>query len=259
MNIAITRQVSPSFDQCELTHLARTPIDIPLAESQHAAYEAALRSLGFEVVSLPPAAELPDSVFVEDAALVFDEVAVLTRPGAVSRRQETGAVADVLSDYRTVVAIEPPGVLDGGDVLRLGRQVFVGISSRTNPQAVDQLANFLAAWEYQVIPVPVTGCLHLKSAVTRVGETSLLINRNWVNREYFPGWQLVDVHPDEPGAANALILGESVIYPSAFPLTRDRMTAAGIQVTALDVSEILKAEGGVTCCSLIFRVRGNME
>jgi dimethylargininase len=251
MKVAITRQVSPNFDQCELTHLARTPIDVPLAKRQHSAYEAALAANGYQVTSLPPSADLPDSVFVEDAALVFDEVGVLTRPGAHSRRLETEAIAPVLARHREVVAIEPPGVIDGGDVLTLGRQVFVGISSRTNSQAIEQLEKILAPWNYRVIPVPVTGCLHLKSAVTQVADNTLLINREWVNEAYFQGWQHIEVDPQEPGGANALFLGDQVIYPTTHASTLVRLQEAGIRVLEVDVSEVLKAEGGVTCCSLV--------
>ncbi len=251
MPIAITRQVSPNFDECELTHLERTSIDISLAEQQHAQYEAALAALGFEINSLSPAPDQPDSIFVEDVALVFDELAVITRPGAVSRRAETEAVSSALAPYREIFSITPPGVLDGGDVLRLGRQVFVGISSRTNEVAVRQLREHLAPWDYQVRSIPVTGCLHLKSAVTQVGENTLLINRNWVSARYFSGWQFIDVDPGEPGAANALFLGDAVIFPAAFPKTRGLPELAGIRVLPVDVSEVLKAEGGVTCCSLL--------
>jgi dimethylargininase len=167
-SIAITRQISPRFNECELTHLDRQPIDLDLARAQHRQYETALRDLGCEVISLPPEPELPDSVFVEDVALVFDEAAVITRPGADSRKPETESIARALAPYRTLFAIEAPGMLDGGDVLRVGKTVCVGLSSRSNQSSVEQLQRILAPFGYSVKIVEVTGCLHLKSAVAQV-------------------------------------------------------------------------------------------
>src|SRR5512139_3298635 len=141
--IAITRQISPRFQDCELTHLDRQPIDLDLARTQHQQYEAALRELGCEVISLPPEPDLPDSVFVEDVALALDEVAVITRPGADSRKPERESIAQALSPYRTLFTIEAPGTLDGGDVLSVGKTVYVGLSSRSNRSGLGQLQQIL--------------------------------------------------------------------------------------------------------------------
>ena len=150
MLLAITRQISPRFDQCELTHLDRQPIDLDLARAQHHQYEAALRELGCDVISLPPEPDLPDSVFVEDVALVFDEIAVITRPGADSRKPETESIARALSPYRMLRTIAAPGTIDGGDVLRVGQTVYVGRSNRSNRSGVEQLQALLAPYGYRV-------------------------------------------------------------------------------------------------------------
>ena len=252
MLIAITREVSRSIVNCELTHLARTPIDVTRARSQHEQYRAALRSLGLEVVSLPEQPTLPDSVFVEDAAIVLDEVALLTNPGADSRKPEVDSIAQALEPYRPLLRVESPATLDGGDVLVAGRKIFVGQTLRTNASALEQMTNLLKPFDYEVIGVPVTECLHLKSGVTRVAENLLLINPAWVEKKYFRGFEFIETDPSEPFAANALLIGETVVYPSAFEATRTRLEAATRPLVTVDADELSKAEGGVTCCSLIF-------
>jgi len=251
--IAITRQVSPAINQCELTHIERQPIDLLRAQSQHHEYEEALRSLGVEVVSLPPIPDLPDSVFVEDVAIALDECAIITRPGADSRKPETEFIAQVLSPYRKLFHILSPAIVDGGDVLTVGKTLFVGISSRSNQDAIDQMRMILSPYGYEVRGVEVTGCLHLKSAVTQVGGNQLLLNPEWVKKDDFPGMEFVEVDPSEPYAANAVMLGDAVIYPTAFPKTRTRLQAAGLKPVLVDASELAKAEGAVTCCSIILK------
>jgi dimethylargininase len=252
MRIALTREVSAGIVRCELTHLAREPIDLQTARRQHEAYEQTLKDAGCSVVRLATGDEMPDSVFIEDIAVVFAELAIITRPGAESRRAETTAVAEALADHRPLVSIEPPGTLDGGDVLVAGMQVFVGESPRTNAAAISQMGRLLAPHRYTVHSVPVRGCLHLKSAVTAISDDTLLINPEWAPAERFRPFQLLDVHPAEPYGANALRIGETVIYPTAFPRTRARLDARGVRVADVEVSELAKAEGAVTCCSLIF-------
>ena len=252
MFIAITRPVSPAIDRCELTKLERVPIDLQRAISQHHAYEKTLQSLGVEVRVLPEEPDLPDAVFVEDAALVLDEAAILTRPGAASRRPEVERIRPVLAEYRTLRLIEAPGTLEGGDILQVGRTITVGLSGRSSPAGIAQLADLVTPFGYTVQAVPLTGCLHLKSAVSRVAPDVLLINPNWVDPAWFGVFNLLEVDPAEPQAANALLLEGGVIYPSAFPLTLRRLQQSGIPVTIVDVSELQKAEGAVTCCSLVF-------
>ncbi len=252
MLIAMTRAVSPRIAECELTHLAREPINPGRARKQHRRYEELLAELGCELHHLPPEHELPDSVFVEDTAVVLDELAVITRPGAESRRAETASVAEALKPYRKLFHIEPPGTLDGGDVLRIGKMLYVGQSERSNHQGIAQLRRLLAGYGCQVIPVPLCGCLHLKSAVTEVADKTLLINPAWTDTRVFDSSKLIAVDSLEPFAANALRIGDSVIYPEAFPKTRKRLEAQGIKIRGVNASELAKAEGGVTCCSLIF-------
>lgn len=249
---ALTRQVSPSIGRCELSYVPRAEIDLALAQNQHRAYEHALAELGCDIVSLPAEPALPDSVFVEDTALVLDEVAVILRPGAEARRPETPSVAKALADHRELLVIGAPATVDGGDLVRIARTIYVGRSRRTNEAGIAQLATAVEPLGYSVRPVGVNGCLHLKSAVSQAGPRLLLMNRAWVDAAAFAGLQWIDVSPDEPLAANALLIGETVVHPACYGRTRALLEARGIAVRPVDVSELQKAEGGVTCCSLIF-------
>lgn len=251
MLLAITRDVSPRFNECEITHIDRTPIEIHLAEAQHHGYVQILKELGCAVLELPAEPGLPDSVFVEDTAVVLPDVALITNPGADSRKPETPSIARALAPYRELVHIEPPATVDGGDVLVLGRQVYVGMSTRSNRAAVDQMNQKLGRFGYQVQAVDLHDCLHLKTAVTRVDETTLLINRNWVDVEHFEGFDLIEVDPSEPFGANCLPVGGSVIYPTSFPKTANKMEGRGFKLRRVELDELAKAEGAVTCCSLI--------
>jgi len=253
MMIAITRQVSPAIVRCELTHRQREPIDPERAAVQHRNYEHALAGLGCRIISLPVEPDLPDSVFVEDTAVVLDELAVVTRPGAASRRAETTSMARILAEHGPVAAIQAPGMLDGGDVLVLGRRVLAGLSTRSNREGIEQLRALLAPHAYTVESIPVTCCLHLKSAVTQVAPEAVLLNPDWVDESVFEDHRRIRVAPAEPCAANALLIGDSVIYPTAFPRTAARLEQAGIRLLTVDISELAKAEGAVTCCSLILR------
>lgn len=252
--VAIVRPVSDAMQLCELTHLDRSPIDLALARRQHADYVGTLRRLGCVVHELPPAHDLPDAVFVEDTAVVLEEIAVLTRPGAASRRPEVATMAAALARWRKCVSIEAPGTLDGGDVLRIGCTLYVGSTPRSSAEGIRQLGTAVAPHGYRVVAVPVRGCLHLKSAVTLVAPDTLLVNPDWVDPAQWPALRRIDVDPREPQAANALAVGEHVVMPASFPRTRDRLAAAGFDVAPVDASEVQKAEGGVTCCSVLLRV-----
>lgn len=252
MLYALTRHVSPSLGNCQLSFVERSPIDVARANAQHQAYQAALVALGCEPIVLPAEADFPDAVFVEDVALVTDELAVMTRPGAASRREEGTAVAAALAPFRPLRRIEEPGTLDGGDILRIGRQIFVGRSGRSNSAAIDQLRELLGDYGYVVRGLPITGCLHLKSAVTEVAEGVLLVQPRWLDRSLLAEFEQIEVDPAEEHAANALRVGRGVIYPANFPRTAERLDKAGIPLTTVDLSELQKAEGAVTCCSLIF-------
>ncbi len=247
--IALTREVSDTIARCELTHLERQPIDLGRARAQHAAYERALEAAGCTVQRLPPLHEHADAVFVEDTALVLDEIAVLCRPGAESRRGEVQTVSEALAPLRPSCAIAA-GTLDGGDVLRLGRRVYVGRSGRSDADGIRQLERLLAPLGYEVRPVDFAGCLHLKSAVTVVADGVLLGNRAFVDPAIFHAdW--LDVDPAEPLAGNALRVGDRVLHPAGFPRTTQRLRRAGLEVLTLPASELAKAEGGLTCCSLL--------
>jgi dimethylargininase len=250
--IALTRPVPQSLTQCELTHLRRVPIDSTIARAQHAEYERTLAALGCEIVQVAAADELPDSVFVEDTAIVLDEIAIITRPGAAPRRPETAAVAATLGAFRQLQFLSEPATLDGGDVLRLGRVLYVGLGTRTNAAGVQQLADFVSPHGYDVRTVTVDDCLHLKSAVTEVAAGVVVINPEWVNGQMFPDHAIIEVDPSEPTAANVLRIGDTVVCPAAHPRTNARVSSAA-RVLTVDVSELAKAEGAVTCCSLVIQ------
>jgi dimethylargininase len=254
MLIAITREVSPSINQCELTFHDRQPIDYERACQQHQQYVAALRQLGLQVQILPAEPDLPDSVFVEDTALVLDECAIITRPGADSRMPEIDSITKVLAPYRKLFHIQAPGRVDGGDILRVGKNIYVGLSTRSDTHATQQMQDYLAPYGYEVKGVAVTGCLHLKSAITQVRDDTLLINPAWVDAANFHRVKFIEVDPSEPYAANAVLIEQTLIYPTAFPKTQQRLEAAGLSIVTVDADELAKAEGAVTCCSLIFKI-----
>jgi len=253
MLIAYTRPVSPTLADCELTHLPREAIDVDAAAREHLAYEGLLARLGAEVRRLPDAPALPDAVFVEDTAVVLGEIAVITRPGAASRRAETASTASALELHRPIARIVEPGTIDGGDVLVIGRRVYVGRSSRTNDAAIVQLSGILRPLGYEVVAVQFKGCLHLKSCVTQVAEDLVLLNPASVDASVFAGCRAIAVDPVEPHAGNALMLGGSVLHPGHFGRTRARLEAAGLIVIPVALEELAKAEAGVTCCSLLLQ------
>lgn len=252
--LAYTRAVPASIAECELSHLDREPIDLDRARAEHASYEDALRGAGLVVSRLPTRDDLADSVFVEDTAIVLDEVAVVTRLGAASRRDEVPSVRDALAGHRTLVTIEAPGTVDGGDVLVLDRDIVVGLTRRTNLTGIRQLRTLLAPYGYSVRPVPVRGCLHLKSAATRAGHGLVVVNPSWVDPDAFAGWETVPVDPREPFAANVLWLGGTTIVSESFARTNGMLSrVTESRLVSVPASELAKAEGGVTCCSIVLR------
>jgi dimethylargininase len=254
MLTAITRKVSSGLAKCELSFIERKPIDMEKARSQHHEYEALLGKLGVHVISLPEEPDLADSMFVEDPAIVLDEVAVIFPLGTESRREEAATIAAALEKFRRLAYIKLPGTVEGGDVLHVGKNIFVGITTRSNPEGIRQLAVILDHYGYQVTAVCVTGCLHLKSAVTELGRNTLLANRAWFDWNRMEGFEWVDVDLNEPYAGNALAIGDSVIFPASFPKTRAIIESRGFRVLPLDISELQKAESGLTCSSLLFEV-----
>lgn len=222
------------------------------AIEQHRAYVAALEGLGVHIEILPAADDLPDAVFVEDTAVVLDECAVVTRPGVDSRRGEIEAIARALAAHRRIVTIEAPGTLEGGDVLRVGRTLFAGETLRTNADGIRQLAEAAGPHGYEVVAVPLSGCLHLKSAVTYAGSETVVCNPEWVNVDLFASWQCVPVAAEEPYGANVLSIADVVHVAASAPRTRRKLDALGFQTSALDTSEFEKAEAALTCLSLLF-------
>jgi dimethylargininase len=248
---ALAREVSPTLGDCELTFLDREPIDLERAAAQHRAYCELLAELGLRVVVLPAEPDLPDAVFVEDTSVALDEVAVVTLPGAASRRPEVVSMAAALRRYRPVEYMTGPGTLDGGDVMRVARTLYVGRTARTTDDGIADLRALVEPRGYEVVPVRVDGCLHMKSGCSYLGRGAVLANPAWVDASSFRDVEVIDVPESEPWAANTVAVRDTVVVSSAFPETRRLLEARGFAVRALDVSELHKAEGGLSCLSVL--------
>lgn len=250
---ALTRLPSALLPRCALSFLERAPIDLARARQQHAAYRTALAAAGLTVVVLDAIDDLPDAVFVEDTAIVLDEMAIVASMAEASRRAESAPMADVLRAYRPVHALAAPATLDGGDVLPIGRTLYVGQTARTNRAAVEQLATLLGPLGYRVLGVPITGCLHLKSAAGSLGDGRVVVNPDWIAPETFAGAGIgiVTVDRDEPWGANVLALGGTVLVPASTPRTMARLRQAGMDTVSIDIAELQKAEAGLTCMSIV--------
>jgi dimethylargininase len=249
---ALTRQVSPHISDCLLENLPRQEIDAAKAARQHREYEACLAGLGVQIVRVPDAPECPDGVFVEDPAVALDEAAVILPMGTETRRKEVASVAETLSGFRPLIHLKPPAMLEGGDVMRIGKTLFVGMSVRSNQEGIEGFAAAVAPFGYTVQPVRVNGCMHLKSGCCYAGAGTVVANRGWVDIAPFRQFRVIDVPADEPRAADVLAIGDGVLMPSCFPGTRRLLEQRGFGVQALDVSELMKAEAAVTCMSIIF-------
>lgn len=247
---AIVRVPSPRLAEVELTHLERHPIDPVRAAAEHARYLALLEGLGLTLRHAEPLPDHPDGVFVEDTAVVVDDLAVLARPGAPSRRGEVASVAEVLLDegYRTA-QLAAPGTLDGGDVLQVERTVYVGRTSRTNAVAIAQLEALLAPLGRVVVPVEVSGVLHLKSAATALPDGAIVVAPGRVDEVAFAGREVVQV--PEPSGADVLLVGTTVVVAASAPRTAALLAARGLEVVTIDLAELEKAEAGVTCPSIL--------
>lgn len=252
MLTAITRRVPATLGECELEYLAREPIDIARAIEQHRAYENFLREAGLRVVTLAADPQFPDGVFVEDPAIVLEEIAILARMGAESRRGEAPSIGKALAPFRELKRIEAPATVEGGDVMRLGKTLYVGRSRRTNDAGIAQLQMIAGPFGYRVVPVAVTGCLHLKSASTPLDEETVLAHRPWIDSAAFGTLRVIDVPAEEPSAANVLRLPGTILVAASFPRTAEMLARAGYRVRAIDISELQKAESALTCSSLIF-------
>ena len=249
--IAFLREVSPTLAACELSFLERVAVDVERARAQHAHYAAELGALGCSIEWLAPLPANADAVFVEDSAVILAEVAVITRPGVASRRGEVDSVATSLAPHRPLRRIAAPGTLEVGDVVRIGRNLYVGVSGRSNAAGIEQLRLALAPFGYRVAAVAMRGCLHLKSACTFIPPEILLVNPAWVDPQLFDARTVIEVDAGEPFAANTLSVQGVTLLSAAFPCSERRLQEAGVTTRALDVSELQKAEAALTCMSLL--------
>jgi dimethylargininase len=249
---ALVRRPSPRLAEGLLTHLDRKAVDADLAMTQWEGYVAALADEGWEVIEVPAAGDSPDSAFVEDTVVMYDDLAVISRPGAVERRLETAGTEHTLAGlgYR-IARIEEPGTLDGGDVLKHGGTVWVGLGGRTNQAGLDQLADLLRPLGAEVVGVPVSRVLHLKSAVTALPDGTIVGFEPLVDD--VAAWDPFQPVPEEPGSHVVLLGGETVLMSSAAPRSRALFEERGLRVVAVDIGEFEKLEGCVTCLSVRLR------
>ncbi|HEX6810829.1 MAG TPA: arginine deiminase family protein [Planctomycetota bacterium] len=254
---ALTHAVGARLPQCELTFVDRVPIDLLRARAQHAAYCELLRSCGVDVRTVDVSPDDADAVFVEDTVVVLDEVAIAASMGAASRRGEVDRMLPLLAEHRRVLRLlspeppAPPAQLEGGDVLRVGRRLFVGMSSRTNAAGADALRQLVAPFGYHVVSVAVSGCLHLKSGCTALDDATLLVNPDWIDLAPFTGLDRLAVDPGEPAAANVLRIGALLCMSASHPRTAERVRDRGHVVHTADIGEFEKAEAGMTCLSIL--------
>ena len=250
---AITR--TPSVELSNgLTTANLGPPEYDKALKQHGQYVELLIRLGLKVEVLAPVAEFPDAHFVEDTAVVFPELALIMRPGAPSRRGEAGLMVPVLANYRKVVRIDPPGILDGGDVLTIGKNIFVGLTDRTNRAGFDQLSEILKPLNYNCQAIPVTAGLHLKSSVNYIGNDTILVTQELAGNRVWEGYRKIIVDPEETYAANTLWVNDNLLVPAGFPGTTAMIKTLGLPVHELEMTEMQKMDGGLTCLSLRFQV-----
>ena len=254
---AFTRGVSPSIGDCKLTFMDREQLDVDVATRQHEAYTQCLKNMGVQVMPLEPLSEAPDAVFIQDTAVVVDEVAIVATMGAACRAGEVESVAEALSSHRPLRRLSPPATLEGGDVVRIGRTLYVGVSGRTNLEGIRQLSDILAPYDYEVIPVGVRGCLHLSTGCSYLGRGVMLMNPVWVDAAPFQQFEILEVPETESWAANTIAVDDTVLVVSTFERTCALVKEQGFHVVTTDISEIHKAEGALTCMSLMFDALGS--
>jgi len=253
MQIALTHSVSPSIGRCELSFVERKPINYEMAVKQHEHYCAALSNCGIKVIELSVNRSYPDSTFIEDTAVVVDEIAIMASMGVDSRRGEIRGIELELAKYREIARIQPPATLEGGDVLLVGKQVFVGLTPRTNQAGVDSLRTVLEPFGYQISSVAVRDCLHLKSACTAINNHTLLVNPHWIELKPFRDFRIITVPEQEPWAANSLHINHTTYLHAGFSKMVTLLRSLGFSVKTINISELLKAEAGLTCSSIRFK------
>jgi dimethylargininase len=245
----LTRLPGPDFDRALTTAGLGAP-DPALALRQHEAYRQVLTDIGCEVVVLDPLPGHPDACFVEDACVVLRKRAVVTRPGAPSRLAEAEALAPVLAEHRKLLRIEAPGTVDGGDVLLVGDDLFIGLSGRTTREGAEQLSAFARAEALRATFIEVGTGLHLKSAVNALDEDTLLVTEPFAGHEALRGYRHLVVPEGEEYAANCLAVNDAILVPEGYPQTMDLLARKGYDCRLVDVSEFGKADGGLTCLSI---------
>ena len=249
--IALTRRPAFALVNCEVGYAPRQEIDLHLAFHQHEAYCQALRQLGVAVEVLPSEEAFPDSVFIEDNAVILDELAMIASMGTPSRRGEPALLSPMLARHRRLAMIAPPATIEGGDVLRMGKTLYIGVSTRTNREGVEALRAIVEPLGYQVTPVGIQACLHLKTACTSLDDKTLLVNPDWIDSDALGAFRLLHVPAEEPFGANVLRLPGGVLVQPSSPLTRDVIESQGFAATCVDLGEFTKADAGLTCLSLL--------
>jgi dimethylargininase len=249
---AIARKPGKNFARGLTTTLNSEPADYGLMLKQHEAYLAALSGAGLEVIVLDPQPDYPDAHFVEDTAVVTPNVAVITIPGAAARQGEEESIIPVIADFRRIERIQTPGTVDGGDVLQVGNHFFIGISERTNRQGAEQLGQILRRYDHTWTPVAVGAGLHFKSSVNYVGQNTLLVTPDFAAKEQLQGYDHLVLDRSETYAANTLLVNDHLLIPAGYPKTQRQLETLGLDMVELEVSEVQKMDGGLTCMSLRF-------
>lgn len=249
---AIVRAIPNTYQDCVTIAPDKPVINVELAKQQHAAYCKTLEQLDLKLIRIEADDALPDCCFTEDTAIVFGDVAIITNPGTISRIAETAEMEKVLTPLKNIHHLSSPATIDGGDVLKIDQKIFIGISSRTNEEAIKQVATILHSKGYDVIGVKIRDTLHLKSVCTNVGKGCILLAEGHLDKKIFSEYDIIIVPEEESYAANCLVVNGKVLLPKGFPKTKSLVEAKGFSVIEMDMTEIEKADGALTCLSIIF-------
>jgi dimethylargininase len=249
---AIVRNIPNSFPQCITAFSGKSPIDVILAQQQHELYCKTLVELGLKLVRIEADNSLPDCCFTEDAAIVTDVLGIISLPGTESRHAEIIEMEKALTSFKKIRHIAAPATIEGGDVLKIGKKLFIGNSARTNDEGIKQVANMVSELGYEVIPVKIRNTLHLKTVCTYLGNNCIIYADGHFDENIFAEYDKIIVPATESYCANTLVVNGKVLIPKGFPLTRSLIEKKGFSVIELDMSEIEKADGALTCLSVIF-------
>jgi len=249
---AIARKPGKNFTRGLTTTISVTPPRYELLLQQHETYLETLKSCGLGVTILDPLPDYPDAYFVEDTAVVTSDVAVITNPGAATRKGEVESMVPVLAGFRKIERILAPGTVDGGDVLQMGSHFFIGLSERTNKEGAGQLGRILESFGNTWATVEVGAGLHFKSSVNYVGQNTLLVTPDFAEHVELRGYDKIVLENAEAYAANTLLVNEHLLIPAGFPATRQKLEVLGFKIIELETSEVRKMDGGLTCMSIRF-------